>query len=59
VIRKLAEVRPPDCIYGLRVGDLVQKDGKFFLQIKCHQCTKRKGETVFHYVQMNDPGELR
>lgn len=47
-LKKLRELRPAPC--GTRVGDIVEKDGVRYLQIKCRKCSKKDGREVFHYV---------
>lgn len=49
-IKTLEQVRPTECLFGTRIGDIVEIDEKQYLQVKCRSCTRVKGEQVYHYV---------
>ncbi len=56
-VKKIEEVRPEVC--GTRIGDIVEMEGKRFLQVKCRRCTKmdNDGQEHYHYIRLSD-GDL-
>jgi predicted nucleic-acid-binding Zn-ribbon protein len=45
---KVRELRPSAC--GTRIGDIVEVEGKKYLQVKCRRCSKTEGHDVFHLI---------